>query len=93
MYTVGENATLTCSSDLSITSTKLLHNFQVVGSSSSSELQTLFNPVNDSLHGNEYTCRSISSYGIQEQTIQIIAQSKIITNYFMLLKFNACFHV
>ena len=76
IFTVGQISSLTCSSDLSGTSTVWLHNFQVVNSSASSELQLVFNPVNDSIHGNEYTCRVTSPYGIQELTVQPIVQSK-----------------
>ena len=77
ILTVGENASLTCTSDLSISSIEWLHNFQVVNSSSSlPELELNFNPVNDSIHGNEYTCRVTSPYGVQEQTVQLVVQSK-----------------
>lgn len=77
IFTVGEDALLICSSDLSVTLTEWLHNFQVVTSSASSESQLAFNPVNDSIHGNEYTCRITSPYGIQEQAIQLVVQSKL----------------
>ena len=58
--------------------TEWLHNFQTVSSSDSSEseLQLVFSPVNDTIHGNEYTCRTTTPYGIQEQTVQLIVQSK-----------------
>ena len=75
-FLVGENASLTCSSDLSATLTEWLHNFQVVSSSASSDLVLAFNPVNDSVHGNEYTCRTTTPYGIQELAVQIVAQGK-----------------
>ena len=77
VFTVGKNATLTCSSDLSVTSTEWLYNFQVVKSSASSGLRLMFNPVNDNIHGNEYTCRITTPYGIQEQTVQLIVQGKL----------------
>ena len=67
---------MTCSSDLDVTSIEWLYNLQVVSSSTASELQLVFSPVNDSVHGQEYTCRVTSSYGIQEQTVQPFVQSK-----------------
>ena len=76
LFIVGESASMTCSSDLDVTSTEWLYNLQVVSSSTASELQLVFSPVNDSIHGQEYTCRVTSSYGIQEQTVQPFVQSK-----------------
>lgn len=78
VFTVGENASLTCSSDISVILTEWLYNFQVVVSSTSSTLQLIFNPVNDTVHGNEYSCRTTSPYGIQEQVVQLIVQSKFV---------------
>ena len=75
MFTVGESASMTCSSDLDVISIEWLYNLQVVVTSTASELQLLFNPVNDSIHGQEYTCRITASYGIQEQTVQPFVQS------------------
>ena len=79
IFTVGESASLTCSSDLSVVSIEWLHNFQVLSTSTASELSLNFNPVNDSIHGNEYTCRITTPYGIQEQTVQVIAQSTLLS--------------
>ena len=76
VFTVGEVASMTCSSDLDAISVEWLHNQQVVSSSSASELSLGFSPVNDSIHGEEYTCRVTTSYGIQEQTVQSFVQSK-----------------
>ena len=93
VFTVGESASFTCSSDLSVTSVKWLHNFQILAYSSSPELSLIFNPVNDSVHGNEYTCQVTTPYGIQEQTVQVIAQGiarhswtqKLISIYIILI--------
>ena len=77
MFTVGGQASITCSSDLTVTSIEWIHNHQVVSYSTSSELQLTFSPVNDSIHGQEYTCRVTTSYGIQEETMQPFVQSKL----------------
>lgn len=82
MFTVGESGSMTCSSDLDVTSVEWLYDLQVVSSSTAaSELQLVFSPVNDSIHGQEYTCRITYSYGIQEQTIQPFVQSKCLHRY------------
>lgn len=76
LFTVGESASMTCSSDLDVISIEWLYNLQAVVTSTASELQLLFNPVNDSIRGQEYTCRITASYGIQEQIVQPFVQSK-----------------
>lgn len=81
VFTVGESASMTCSSDLDVTSIEWLYNLQVFSSSTASELQLVFSPVNDSINGQEYTCRVTSSYGIQEQTVQPFVQSKCFYRY------------
>lgn len=86
VFTVGESASMTCSSDLDVTSIEWLYNLQVVSSSTASELQLVFSPVNDSINGQEYTCRVTSSYGIQEQTVQPFVQSKRFYRYLQCTK-------
>lgn len=78
VFTIGEPASMTCSSDLDATSIEWLYNHQIVSYSNNSELELLFNPVNDSIHGEEYTCRVTTSYGIQEQTVQPFVQSMLL---------------
>ena len=77
IYTVGLDGTLLCSTDLSVTSMQWIYNLQVLNSTSSSEVQLSFSPVNETIHGREYTCRSTSPYGIQESTYQITTQSEL----------------
>ena len=40
------------------------------------DLELAFNPANDSIHENVYTCRVTTPYGVQEQMVQVIAQSE-----------------
>ena len=76
IFTLGESASISCSSDLDVVSTKWLHNNIVVGFSSESELELVFDSVNDSIHNEEFICRITSPYGIQEQSIRPFVQSK-----------------
>ena len=73
---VGTVATLTCSSDLDVTTTEWLYNEGVVQSSTGPQAQLLFNPVNDTIHNRQYTCRVTSSYGAQQQTITVTAEGR-----------------
>ena len=73
---VGRAATLTCSSDLDVTMTEWLLNGRAVQNSTHSQVQLLFNPVMDTIHSRQYTCRVTSPYGIQEQTIIITAEGR-----------------
>lgn len=80
IFNVGESASLTCSSDLPVTLTQWLYNFKVVSSSASKELQLTFNPVNDTIHGREYICRTTTPYGIQEESVRVVSQSKLLVS-------------
>ena len=77
IFSVGESASITCSSDLDVTSIEWLYEGQVVSYvAGQQELKIVFNPVNDTVHNSEYTCRVTSPYGIQENTIPVIAEGK-----------------
>ena len=71
--TVGQSARIICSYDLTFTSIEWLYNNETIVNSTASQLDLSFNPVNDSIHGRQYTCRVTTPYGIQEKrlTIQI----------------------
>jgi hypothetical protein len=75
-FTVGEYTAITCSFDLEFTSIQWIYNNEVIMSSSSSAIDLSFNPVNDSIHGRQYTCRVTTPYGVQEQNVTIIVQGK-----------------
>ena len=81
-FTVGQSANITCSYDLPLTSIEWLHNNVTVVSSTSSQLDLSFNPVNDSMHGRQYRCRVTTPYGIQEErlTIQITGMYSRLSN-------------
>ena len=76
VFVVGEERSMTCSSDLDAISVEWLYNHQVVSYSTASELMLVFSPVNDSIHNQEYICRVTTSYGIQEQSVQPFVQSE-----------------
>ena len=70
MLQVGQSASLTCSSDLDVSSIEWLYSGQVVARSmGEQELKLEFDPVNDTIHGREYTCRVTSPYGSQERSV------------------------
>jgi len=73
---VGDNATLTCSSDLDVNMVEWLYNGQVVVSSSGPQADLVFTPVNDSIHNTQYICRVTSPYGVQEYSSLIRVTGK-----------------
>ena len=88
---VGESANIICSSDLDGTRIQWLYNGTVVANSSSSQANLIFNPVSDSLHNRQYTCRVSNMYGSVEQTITISVQGKLISYLHMKLKLNGLY--
>lgn len=73
---VGEYVTITCSFDLEFTSMEWIYNNKVVVSSSSQQIGLSFSPVNDSIHGRQYTCRVTTQYGLQEKNVTILVHGK-----------------
>ena len=71
---VGDFITVTCSFDLSLTSMEWLCNNEVVMRTTAPQLTLTFSPVNDTINGKQYTCRVITSYGVQEENITLRVQ-------------------
>ena len=96
---VGQNATISCISDLSVQSVQWVFNDDVVETSDSQQVDLTFSPVFDYLHNREYSCRAITAYGMFERRITITIESKynvqgiligrgIITKAFLLANLN-----
>lgn len=75
--TIGESATVTCSFDLDFITIEWFYNGQMIASSSVSETELVFNPVNDSIHNRQYTCRVTTMFGTQEDSITITVQGNV----------------
>ena len=73
---IGQNATITCVSDLSVQRVDWLHNDHVMATSSSQQVNLTFSPVLDYFHNREYICRAVTSYGTLERRITITVQSR-----------------
>ena len=73
---VGQNATISCISDLSVQSIQWVFNDDVVVTSNSQQVDLTFSPVFDYLHNREYSCRAITAYGTLERRIIITVESK-----------------
>ena len=73
---VGQNATISCTSDLHVQSVSWMLNNNVVETSNSQQVDLIFGPVVDYLHNREYTCRAITSYGVLERTVTLTVESK-----------------
>ena len=74
--TVGDSLTVTCSFDLDSTSIEWLYDNEVVLTTTSSLLPLSFGTVNDTVNNRQYTCRVVTPYGTQEETITIRVQGK-----------------
>ena len=73
--TVGENAVITCSSVIQASLEWLDNEGRVVASvSSQKQLELMFNPVNDSLHNTQYTCR-VTREGVVERRVDVSVTS------------------
>ena len=70
---IGEPATIVCSSDLTDPSIMWLKDGETVVSSTSPshQLLLLFNPVNDSIHNEQYVCNVTSTELTNPTTISI----------------------
>ena len=73
---IGSSASITCSSDLGVTSTEWLYNGQVIESAEGAEAVLVIESVSDVLHDREYTCRARSRFGIEERSIRILVKGQ-----------------
>ena len=79
--TVGENATIICTSDVTdTTSMEWLYNGEVVVNSAGQQANLTFDPVEDNIHNREYTCRANASDVSFTSSITITVQGKTLHN-------------
>ena len=72
MLYVGQSATATCFSDTEASMIEWLYSEMTLESNTSAKQLTLtFSQVNDSIHGEVYTCRVTRMDGVQAQQIFI----------------------
>lgn len=77
-FNVGDIVAITCSFDLNVTSIEWVYNSEVVVSSTASQLDLTFSPVNDTVDNRVYTCRVTTPYGEQEENITIRVQGIVL---------------
>ncbi len=75
-FTLGSEVSIICSSDFGVQSIDWLCNRQVVSSTEGSEGELSIQPVTESDHGSQYTCRSNAPFGAQEHNISIRVEDK-----------------
>ena len=76
LFTVGQSASLTCSSDLHVNSLQWLLDGVTVASSLAAQDELLFPVVGEELHGRDYVCQVTTPYGVVERDRRIIAQGE-----------------
>jgi len=74
--TISDTVSIMCSTDLDVTTIEWIRDGITVANSASKSLSLLLDPVSADHHNTQYTCRVISPYGIQEETINITVLSK-----------------
>lgn len=68
---VGDSFMVNCSFDLDSTSIEWLYDDESIVTTNSSMLTLYFGTVNDTMNNRQYTCRVVTPYGTQEDTITI----------------------
>ena len=80
VFVVGQSASVSCTSDLGVSTVEWVDNNGVVVVSSSGSSAVLeFDLVEDRLHDNRYICRAMAIFGSQERDINIITEGIIIS--------------
>lgn len=75
---VGQNATVSCLSDLNVERLEWLFGGDVVASSPSQQVDLNFSPVLDYYHNREYVCKAMTAYGVLERRITITVESMFV---------------
>ena len=73
--TVGENASLSCFSDLVVERVEWVLNGDII-TNSTRQADLVFSPVQEYLHNREYLCRAVTAYGTLQRRITITVHSK-----------------
>ena len=68
---LGSRAEITCSSDLDVLVTEWLYDGRVIVQSEDIQASLVIPAVNDSLHNQQFMCRIITPYGVQERNTTI----------------------
>ena len=76
IFFVGSSESVTCSSDLDVASIEWLYEGDVVASSSVGSVKLNFDPVTESIHEREYTCRISTVHGVVEHNVTIFVASE-----------------
>ena len=88
---VSQIASLSCTTDLQVESLTWLLGSEVVSNTvGEQQLVLTFDPVSDSLHNRVYTCRSVTSYGVQERNVTITVQGEYSVSMFTSFWCHAC---
>lgn len=80
--TIGERGSLYCSTDVMVETTELIYVGEVMANATSREVEFTWNPVFELLHNRQYTCRTSSKYGIQEQSVTLNVTGEFFRNIF-----------
>ena len=73
--TVGENATLSCFSDLVVERVEWVLNGDII-TNSTRQADLVFSPVQEYLHNREYVCRAVTAYGTLQRRVTVSVHSK-----------------
>ena len=74
--TVGQNATISCSTNMNVEKVEWLYAGSVIAFSNITQVDLSLSPVFDYFHNREYICRATTSYGMLEKSIILSVQSK-----------------
>ena len=74
--TVGDTASVVCSTDLDVTTIEWIRDGVSVSNSSGQSLILVLDPVSVDHHNTQYTCRVTGPYGVQEETVNITVRCK-----------------
>ena len=71
VFSLGSAVSITCSSDFGVQSIDWLHGKEVISTTMGSQGELRIESVSESDHGQQYTCRATTSFGVQEHNITI----------------------
>ena len=78
IFALGREVSVTCSSDFGVSSIVWLKSGRTVSTSRGSEGKLRIQSVTESDHGNQCTCRATAPFGIQEHSITIQVEGRLL---------------
>ena len=73
---LGTSTAISCRFDMDFITLEWMHNGEIVATAVGQQVDLILNPVNDSIHNEQYSCKATTPYGFQQQNITVVVEGR-----------------